>query len=111
MPPTNKPASRSWGDIQMVLAALTMALTLGLWNLFAQPDRVAAEQKAKEAPDLPPATEAAPTLAAPAAAPTQAGPIKILLGGVAPQTVITVQQPSRGGGGGGGGSVPHTRTS
>jgi hypothetical protein len=110
MPPTNKPASRSWGDIQMALAALTMALTLGLWNLFAQPDRVAAEQKAKEAPDLPPATEAASTLAAPAA-PTQAGPIKILLGGVAPQTVITVQQPSRGGGGGGGGSVPHTRTS
>lgn len=108
----NKPAGRGWSDIQMVLAALTMALTLGLWNLFAQPDRVAAEQQPKDAPNLPP-TEAASTLAAPAVAPTQTGPIKILLGGVAPQTVITVQQPSRGGGGGGGGggSVPHTRTS
>jgi hypothetical protein len=107
MPPTNKPASRSWTDIQMVLAALSMALTLGLWNLFAEPDRVAADQKAQQQPPDVPPSEAAPVLAAPTV-PTQAGPIKILLGGVAPQTVITVQQPR---GGGGGGPVPHTRSS
>ena len=29
----NKPASRSWTDIQMVLAAFSMALTLGLRSL------------------------------------------------------------------------------
>lgn len=102
----NKPASRSWTDIQMVLAALSMALTLGLWNLFAEPDRVAADQKAQQAPEVPPAG-VTPTLAVPV--PTQAGPIKILLGGIAPQTVITVQQPRRGGGGGG--PVPQTHSS
>ena len=102
----NKPASRSWTDIQMVLAAFSMALTLGLWNLFAEPDRVAAaDQKAQQAPDVP-VTDVTPTLAAPAV-PTQTGPIKILLGGLAPQTTIVVQQARRGGGG----PVPQTRSS
>src|SRR5512138_426102 len=110
MPPTNKPASRSWTDIQMVLAALSMALTLGLWNLFAEPDRVAAEQKAQQLPEVPSTTAVTPPLAAPAV-PTQTGPIKILLGGLAPQTTIVVQQRGGGGGGGGGGPIPQTRSS
>ncbi|MFZ5877833.1 MAG: hypothetical protein ACOY0R_00535, partial [Chloroflexota bacterium] len=93
---TNKPASRNWSDIQMFLAAMAMALTLGLWNLFAGPDRVQAlaRQNAETALQ-PPTAEAAPVTLAPAA-PTPIPQGKIILGGQAPQTQIFVNNPVGG---------------
>jgi hypothetical protein len=101
----NKPSSRSWNDIQLVIATGSMALTLAFWNQFAAPDRESAMRRAQERAALPPlpvqtlapVVEILPTIQAPTL-PT--GPI--LLGGNAPQTTIVVQ---KGGGGGGGGSV------
>ena len=113
----NKPASRSWNDIQIALAATAMAATLGLWNVFAEPDLALATQKANEPAAPPPPTE----VPAVAEAPTALPQVKILLGGAAPQTTIVVQAPSPrrqnrnngggGGGGGGGGPVTSTRPS
>ena len=88
----NKPASRNWNDIQMFLAALAMALTLGLWNLFAGPDRALAKEKAQPVSQPPQPISEQPTVAAPTALPQ----VKIYLGGVAPQTQITVTNARRG---------------
>lgn len=115
----NKPAPRNWNDVQMVLATMAMALTLGLWNLFAQPDRALAKENTETAvvPPLPPTEQ-------PNLAPTPLPQIKIMLGGAAPQLAnqsqpasVTANQPAArrhnnnndpvvttGGGGGGGGS-------
>jgi hypothetical protein len=108
----NKPASRNWKDIQMVMAAMTMTLTLGLWNVFARQDLAKAGENGSQ-PGLTPAAEVPPAVMA---SPTAAGPIKILLGGQAPQTKV-IQQPGarRGGrnngGSGGGGGAATTRSS
>jgi len=101
----NKPASRNWNDIQLVIATGSMALTLAFWNQFAAPDRASAMKRAQERAALPPppvqtlapVAEVQPALQSPTL-PT--GPI--LLGGSAPQTTIVVQ---KGGGGGGGGGA------
>ena len=112
----SKPASRNWNDIQIALAATAMAVTLGLWNVFAEPDLARAKEKANEPAAPPPPTEA-PVIAD---APTILPQVKIMLGGVAPQTTVIVQAPSTrrqnringgGGGGGGGGAVTSTRPS
>ncbi|MBK8821622.1 MAG: hypothetical protein IPN58_03160 [Anaerolineales bacterium] len=101
----NKPASRNWNDIQLVIATGSMAFSLIFWNMFAGPDREAAIKRAQEQAAQPPmdpvqivtpVVETQPT-AQGAALPS--GPI--LLGGTAPQTQIIVQT---GGGGGGGGN-------
>jgi hypothetical protein len=105
---TPKP-KRSWFDIQLTLMAVSLASALGLWNLFAGPDRETALRKAVEAqasqpdPVLAPPTQEAPVSnasLAQAQVPVPEG--KILLGGVAPQTKVVVQaKRDRGGGGGG----------
>jgi hypothetical protein len=100
----NKPGARNWNDVQMVIAVISMTLTLGFWNLFAGPDRVTAEKRAKEAAAVMPAAESPSVVVAP----TPMGNGTIYLGGSAPQSVI-VQ--SRGGGGGGGGAVTSTSSS
>ena len=103
----NKPASRNWSDVQIALATLAMAATLGLWNLFAEPDLVKAEASAQE-PPVPPAE-----IPVVAGTPTAMPPIKILLGGVAPETVVVVQPPARRNNrnNGGGGTTTTTRSS
>ena len=50
----NKPASRNWNDIQLVIATGSMALTLAFWNQFAAPDRESAMKRAQERAALPP---------------------------------------------------------
>lgn len=99
----NKPASRNWNDIQLVIATGSMAFSLIFWNMFAGPDREAAIKRAQEqAAQLPmdpvqivtPVVETQPTAQSVV---LPSGPI--LLGGTAPQTQIIVQT---GGGGGGG---------
>jgi len=100
----NKPAPRSWSDVQMSIAAIAMSLTLMLWNVFAGPDREEAAQKAAEqqanAQVTPPSVETQVALE-PAPLPI----VKIIFGGSAPQTQVVVRRSGGGGGGGGGGST------
>jgi hypothetical protein len=114
---SNKPISRNWMDIQIVIAAVSMSVTLAFWNMFAGPDREAALKRAQEQAALPPpqpvqtnapvAVAVQPTLQAPAIQ----GNGPILLGGSAPQTKIIVRSGGGGGGGGGGGAVTSTKSS
>ena len=111
---TKKPGARGWNDVQLVLAAMAMTLTLGLWNIFAEPDLAHAKESAKQQPPTPPPATELPTVAG---TPTALPPIKILLGGVAPELQVVQQQPSarrtgrsNGGGGGGGGTNPPVKT-
>jgi len=99
----NKPPTRNWNDIQIVVATVSMAVTLAFWNMFAGPDRESAVKRAQEQAAIPPqpAVTAAPLAVNP---PTPLGDGKILFGGSAPQTTIIVQSGSGGGGGGGGGN-------
>jgi hypothetical protein len=115
---------RSWFDVQMTIMTVSMASALGLWNLFAGPDRETALRKAAEAQasqpepaaaELPPTPEV-PVLNANTAPLPESGE-KIILGGVAPQTQVIVQAKrggggggDGGGGGGGGGGAPDTST-
>ena len=48
-----KPSPRNWKDVQMMFAAISMALTLTLWNFFAGPDREAAAKRADELASAP----------------------------------------------------------
>ncbi len=125
---SNKPNKRNWNEVQFFIATASMTLSLGLWNMFAGPDRAAARKLAEEsATQAPPqninqVSPAAPTPTAFSPLPSQ-GITKIMLGGDAPQTQVIVQ-PRRarggnggdesgggGGGGGGGGSVASTGSS
>jgi hypothetical protein len=81
-----KPGSKNRNDIKMLMAALAVTTTLGLWNLFATLDKPATAQKTASLPSIPPAVVANP------AQQTFRG--RILLGGQAPsQQVIVVQRP------------------
>jgi uncharacterized membrane protein YgcG len=96
----NKPASRNWNDIQVAIATISMASTMVFWNMFAGPDRETAVKRAQEQAAIPPqlTVTAAQIVAAP---PTPLGDGKILFGGSAPQTQVTIIQTGGGGGGGG----------
>lgn len=98
---------RSWTDVQMAIMTISMASVLGLWNLFAGPDRESALKKAAEAQALPPEPVQAPPVpeSAPvriAAAPLPEPGEKIMLGGTAPLTEVVIRKGGGGGGGGGG---------
>lgn len=110
---------RSWFDIQMAIMTISMASVLGLWNLFAGPDRETALRKAAEAQASQPEPVEAPPTPEPVSNTTAAQPPapgeKIILGDTAPQTQVIVRAKGGGGGvgggGGGGGSVTSTRSS
>jgi hypothetical protein len=104
----NKPGARNWNDIQMVMAAISMAVTLAFWNMFAGPDRASAEQRAREQAAQPTMQPTQNTVIAPVPTPMDSGGV-ILLGGSAPQTTVIVH--TGGGKGGGGGPVTSTRSS
>ena len=97
----NKSAPRNWNDIQVVIATISMAVTLAFWNLFAGPDRVSALKRAQEQAEIPPqpAVTDAPIVVV---QPTPLGDGEILFGGNAPQTQVIVRNNGGGGGGGGG---------
>lgn len=106
----NKPASRNWNDIQIVIATISMALTLGLWNLFAGPDRETALKRAQTQPTQQP-MEQSPAPIVAQSEPTPLGDGVLLFGGSAPQTTVIIQGGGNGGrnnnnasGGGTGGS-------
>lgn len=110
----SKPASRSWTDVQMTIAAVSMSAMLVLWNLFAGPDRAKAEQKAKEEAQQAPPDAVVTEIPALVLAPT---PItKIYFSDLPQPQPPTISIPSgknkknrdNGGGGGGGGGTTGT---
>ena len=48
-----KPKSRNWNDVQTAIATVAIVTTLGLWNLFATPSKVAKTAATSE-PEQPP---------------------------------------------------------
>lgn len=93
----NKPITRNWNDIQIVIATISMAFTLGLWNLFAGPDRETALERTQAQPTQQPMGQSSAPIIAQS---TPLGDGVLLLGGSAPQTTVIVH----GGGGNGGGN-------
>jgi hypothetical protein len=90
----NKPIVRNWNDIQIVIATISMALTLVFWNLFAGPDRETALERVQTHPTQPIGQPPTPVITQP----TPLGDTVLLLGGNAPQTTIIVQSGNNGGG-------------
>jgi hypothetical protein len=81
MPP--KSGTKSWEDVKLIFAALSITATLGLWNVFAANNEKPTVQAAVSQPTL-----------APVVQPAFHG--KILLGGRPPsQTVVVVQNNSK----------------
>ena len=79
-----KPHARHWKDVQTAIATVAIVMTLGLWNLFAAPEKAVAVQAEK--PTVPP-TE--PPLAA--EEPVSMPQVKIMFTQV-PQIVTSQQQ-------------------
>lgn len=107
-----KPNSRNWNDVQTAIAAVTVVLTLGLWNLFAQPSKTVSAQSSVDT--VPPPPTEPPVAVEPTAIPQ----VKIMFTQVAPQPVI-VNQPQNNNNkknnnknnNGGGAPVTQTKTS
>jgi len=109
-----KPNSRNWNDVQIAIATGAVVITLGLWNLFAQPAKTVTAQVV-EPTTTPPPTEP-PVVMQPTAIPQ----VKIMFTQTAPRTVVVDTQPQKpkkknnnnnNNGGGGGGTVTQTKTS
>ena len=79
-----KPHVRNWKDVQIAIATAAIVMTLGLWNLFAAPEKTVAVQAEK--PTAPPT---APPLAA--EEPVSMPQVKIMFTQV-PQIVAAQQQ-------------------
>src|SRR5690348_6556141 len=104
----NKP-QKSWGEIQLAIAAMGLTATLAFWNLFATPQK---QQEVSQSIDttLPPEPTQAPS-------PTPGFvPVKIIFGGPAPRQQVVVQpaaaqaQPKRKSGGGASAPAPAAST-
>jgi hypothetical protein len=79
-----KPVSKSWDDIKMLMAALAVATTLGLWNLLSIMDQQNTAQKTSNGQN------AVPIVVENTTQPVFQG--KILLGGQPPsQNVVIVR--------------------
>ena len=96
-----KSKSRNWNDIQTAIATVAIVTTLGLWNLFATPSKVAKAVQTSEPMQPPSPTEipAQDQIAPIAITPTVMPQIKIMFTpGVTPvvqQQVQQVQQPAK----------------
>ena len=122
---TSNSQNKKWNDVHLAITAISVTAMLGMWNLFATPNKPqAATQVSDTATSLPPApteTQAPAPTAQPIPTTTLAfRPVKIIYGGVVPTpqiqpTNIPAQQvvqvvpaapakKKKSGGGGGGGS-------
>jgi hypothetical protein len=94
-----KPKSRNWNDVQTAIATVAIVTTLGLWNLFATPSKIAKAVEISEPVQPPPPTEhpVEDQIAPIAITPTTMPQVKIIFTpGVTPvvqQQVQAVQQP------------------
>lgn len=115
----------NWNEVQFTITAISIAATLGLWNIFSEPERVKAEEKSKEAAlrlNEMSQIEVVEVTVFPTAAPTILAfqPLKVIYGGTPPAPkvfqiasagVAPVKKAKSGGGGGGGGGTPNTGAS
>ena len=119
----NKPNARRWADVQIIIAAISMTVTLALWNLFSAAARAGEVAAASgDGNQATPPPEVDPT-ALPTLPPTPMQPVRILLGGSAPGAIQSLapaqgsapqparKKPKPKKGGGGGGGVTRTRSS
>lgn len=95
-----KTTSKSWLDVKMLIAAVSITSTLALWNLFAAKAVQTSDTLTSEVP-APPSVATDTVISQ--------GELgffgKILLGGAAPQPQVITRS-----GGGGRGSQPFTQT-
>jgi hypothetical protein len=91
----SKTKKRTWFDVQIAILTVAMTAVLGLWNIFAGPDRDAdLNSQVDELAGKPASSmDTSPTPVVSSAMPVPGE--KIMLGGKEPQTTIVVQQ-SRG---------------
>lgn len=108
-----KPKKNNFEDVKMLIATLSITMTLVFWHLFSASAASAQEQVAVA--NLPQAAATLDPVAValePTPAPTFTG--KILLGGQAPQPKVVVQRvvkPRGSNNGGSGGVVTQTKSS
>ena len=84
----NKKPQRSWGDLQLAIAATALAVTLALWNLFATPQKQQVLAQSQDTTVPPDPTETP----APALTPMQGLsflPVKIIFSGAVPTLAST----------------------
>ncbi len=109
--------SKNWTDVQMIISSISVALTLGLWGLFASHEKSVAGVSGEVA--VPTQPEALVSSTSPGLLPGQ----KLLFNGISPQSLSQLQTPTpakpqqivitakkHGGGGGGGGGGAHAST-
>ncbi len=92
-----KPNKKSFDDVKMMIATLSITMTIVFWNLFAS----ASSNEVTAAENIPQITATLEPTVQVAVEPTPTFVGKILLGGEAPQPRVVVVQKSGGGGGGG----------
>ena len=95
----NKPSPKSWADVQLVITSISVALTLGFWNLFASPEERPLGGGGAEA-DL----QAQPAGSIVTRLPLQVGQVVILNGAAPqvqsqPQAATSRSRKNKGGGG------------
>ena len=112
-----KPKKNDFEDVKMLIATLSITMTLVFWHLFSASAASAEEQVAvANIPQAGVTLEPVATQSLPTPAPTFTG--KILFGGEAPKPQVIVQRVkttsnnnNNNGGGGGGGAVTQTKSS
>lgn len=98
--------ARNWADVQFIISSISVALTLGLWALFASHQKTSAGVTGEVI--VPQQQTETVTLPSSQLLPGQV----LLLGGTAPQPQqVVVTGSKRGGGGGKGGGVATTGSS
>ena len=110
-----KPKKNNFEDVKMLIATLSITMTLVFWYLFSASTASAEEQVAvANIPQTGATIEPVATRSVPTPPPTFTG--KILFGGEAPKPQVIVQRvkttsSNNNGGGGGGGAVTQTKSS
>jgi len=110
--PGARPKVRSWKDVQLIISSISVAVTLGLWSLWASREKTAAAVEAEAA--LPSVADT------PATGPMLLPGQTLYLAGPTPQAnaPVSIQEKRKhrrggngGGGGGGGGADAATGSS
>jgi len=108
--------SKNWNDVEMLISAIAIALTLGLWNLLASPKKpgVDGAQSTARLPRQPNTASLSTITTAPT--PMLLPGQVLLFGSVGPQSISQPQPQTpptvvQSGGGKGGGTVTKTHSS
>jgi hypothetical protein len=96
-----KKSKKRWLDIQIILASLAVTFTVGLWNLFARPNRPVASPSGNPTPDptftLTYTPDPTATSTLDPSAPVHLPKVHLLLGGNLPVPKVVVAALPSGG--------------